>query len=354
MGASAAAVATTAQEYLRLSAESLDKVARFGAQTDGSGALRGYVRAEGGQFAGQLTFDPHGDLGAEQALAMQTAAVSMALRSAIANIQAAVERVEEKVSDIQRRIGAREIGEVVGTYRKLDRLVAATTARGHLLEADWDSIAGAGLNLKRALEAMRAYVSNTVGAIEANASLPKRESAIKRLGDPQRVAGTLRLILVAEQALHLWEYLRLERVRRTDPDHVESALSEARKSMKAQHTRDEELVAQTAEAIATVCTIGALEVHHFLAIPDSRKASNRALDQLEDVARPPAARPSPMCRGRSGGRTCRRPGTRPSVRRSRRRKASWTLPRPRVRRPHAGPRTHVLAEYDVPFLAEPQ
>jgi hypothetical protein len=283
VGASAAAVATTAQEYLRLSAESLDKVARFGAQTDGTGALRGYVRAEGGQFAGQLTFDTV-TFGAEQALAVQTAAVSMALRSAIADVQAAVERVEEKVSDIQRRIGAREIGEVVGTYRKLDRLVAATTARGQLLEADWDSIASAGLDLERALEAMRSYVSNTVGAIEADASLPKRESGIKRLADPRRVAGTLRLILVAEQALHLWEYLRLERVRRTDADHVESALTEARQSMKAQHARDEELVAQTAEAIAIVCTIGALEVHHFLAIPDIRKASNRALDELEAFA----------------------------------------------------------------------
>jgi hypothetical protein len=283
VGASAAAVATTAQEYLRLTADSLEKVRRLGAQTDGSGALRGYVRGEGGQIAGQLTFETV-TFGAEQALAVQTAAVSLALRSAIADVQAAVERVEEKVSDIQRRIGAREIGDVVGIYRKLDRLVAATTARGHLLDADWDSIAGAGLDLERALEAMRVYVSDTVGDIEASASLPKRESAIKRLADPKRVAGTLRLILVAEQALHLWEYLRIERVRRTDPEHVGSALDEARQSMKAQHARDEELVAQTTEAIAMFRTVGPLEVHHFLAIQDMRKASNRALDELDAFA----------------------------------------------------------------------
>jgi len=131
---------------------------------------------------------------------------------------------------------------------------------------------------------MRVYVSTTVGAIEADASLPKRESAIKRLADPKRVAGTLRLILVAEQALHLWEYLRLERVRRTDPEHVESALDEARNSMRAQHEHDEELVAQTTEAIARVRTIGPLEVHHLLAIPDMTKASNRALDELGALA----------------------------------------------------------------------
>jgi len=97
VGASAAAVATTAQEYLRLTADSLEKVKRLGAQTDGTGAQRGYVRGDGGQMAGQLTFETV-TLGAEQVLALRTAAVSMALRSAIADVQAAVERVEERVS----------------------------------------------------------------------------------------------------------------------------------------------------------------------------------------------------------------------------------------------------------------
>ena len=159
---------------------------------------------------------------------MQTAAVSMALRSAIADVQAAVERVEDKVSDIQRRLGARELGEVVGSYRRLSRVVEATSARGELLDADWESIAGAGLDLDRDLATMRAYVTKTVNAIKADARLSKRENAVQRLSDPEGVAGTLRLILVAEQALHLWEYLRIERIRRTQPEHLESALEEAR------------------------------------------------------------------------------------------------------------------------------
>lgn len=85
-------------------------------------------------------------------------------------------------SDVQRKIGASEVGEVVGTFRKLDRLVAATTARGHLLDADWDSVAGAGLDLERSVEAMRAYVSTTIGAIKpsASASLPKPQSVDRR------------------------------------------------------------------------------------------------------------------------------------------------------------------------------
>lgn len=290
VGASALAVAATAQEYLRPTAASLEKLSRFGAQTDSTGALRGYVRGGGGQFAGQLSFESV-SFGAEQALALQTAAVSMALRSAIANVEAAVERVEGKVSDIQRRLGAREIGDVVGAYRRLDRVVAATTARGHLLDADWDSVAGAGLDLDRALEALRAYATRTINAIDPDAGLPKRASAVKDLNDPDGVAGTLQLILIAEQALHLWEYLRLERVRQTDPDHVESAIQEARGSLRTQRTLDEGLVAAAVGRIERVRTIDPLEVHHLFAIPGMEKASNRALDELHafaEAARAPA------------------------------------------------------------------
>lgn len=53
-GASAAAVAAEAQEYLRLTAGSVEKVRQFGAQTDGTGALRGYVRDQGGHFCREL------------------------------------------------------------------------------------------------------------------------------------------------------------------------------------------------------------------------------------------------------------------------------------------------------------
>jgi hypothetical protein len=91
-GMSVAALSVTAQEYLRPTAASLEKLSRLGAQTDSSGALRGYVR-HNGKFAGNLSFETV-SFGAEQALALQTAAVTMALRTAIANVEAAVERVK--------------------------------------------------------------------------------------------------------------------------------------------------------------------------------------------------------------------------------------------------------------------
>src|SRR5690606_17617926 len=130
---------------------------------------------------------------------------------------AAVEAVDEKVSDIQKRVRADEIGEVIGTYRFLQRLVDKTRERGYLLEPDWDQAAGTRRDLYVALEKLRAYVQESVSDIDYQASLPKREEAIKRIASPKGVAGSLQLILIAEQSLHLMEYLRLERIRTTHP-----------------------------------------------------------------------------------------------------------------------------------------
>ena len=72
-------------EDLRLTAASAVKVAQYGEQFDASGALRGLVRGEKG-IAGKLVFEPVSKT-ADQALALHTAAVSLALCSATADVQ---------------------------------------------------------------------------------------------------------------------------------------------------------------------------------------------------------------------------------------------------------------------------
>ncbi|MDQ8043315.1 MAG: hypothetical protein AAGC46_01955 [Solirubrobacteraceae bacterium] len=279
-GASLAAAGATASEGLyRATPETLAKLAEYGPQLTEGGALRGSVRGAAGHYAGELSFDAI-SFGPEQALALQAAAVSLALRSAIADVQAAVEAVDQKVSDVQRRVRTREIGEVLGTFRFLQGIVASTRARGRLLDADWDQVAGVRKDLEIALEALRAYVTESINDIDAGDPLPKREAAIGRIGDPKAVAGSLHLILVAEQSLHLLEYLRLERVRTTDPAHVESALADARQGLADQRARDAALVRTAIERIDAAHHIGPLEVHRVFSIPQLGRASQRATDAL--------------------------------------------------------------------------
>ena len=110
VGASGLAVVASSGEYLRLTTESAAKVKQFGEQFDQTGAMRGWVK-DGNKFAGQLAFEPV-SMAAEQALALQTAAVSLALKSAIADVQKAVEEVADKVDDIRKQMRARLQGDV--------------------------------------------------------------------------------------------------------------------------------------------------------------------------------------------------------------------------------------------------
>ena len=258
VAASGVALASTSGEYLRLTADSMAKVSQFGAQLDQSGAMRGYVRGAGGQFAGQLSFEPV-SLAAEQALALQSMALSLALRTAIANVQKAVERVEGKVDAIDRRMVSRTLGDVVGTFRLLARICEETNERGRLLSADWDAVAGIGHKVQTDLEALRDDAKVRAAEVSAELTIPKRVAkleAFQRRGD---LVDTLNLILVLEQSLHLWEYLRLQRVAQTDSEHVASALAGARRLLKAQTQLDRDLVDSLNAAVEKARVIEPLE-----------------------------------------------------------------------------------------------
>ncbi len=263
VGATGAALAATSGEYLRLTADSLAKVGALGAQFDASGALRGYV-LDGGKFAGQLTFEPV-SLVAEQALALQTAAVSLALRSAIANVQKAVERVEGKVDKINRHLDSRLRGDIIGTYRHLAAVVAATQDRGHLLDVDWDSVSGTRALTARDLDTLRAFVRTKAGEVTRELNVPDRRARFRQFNDETgNVRDLLELILVAEQSVHLYEYLRLQQVRQREPEHISSALADARASLVAQHVLDEELVEALVAAVERGRGIDPLEIHRVL------------------------------------------------------------------------------------------
>jgi hypothetical protein len=108
-------------------------------------------------------------------------------------------------------------------------------------------------------------VRGEVNEVTLDLSVPAREKRFRRfVEEPGSVGDVLRLILVTEQSLQLFEYLRLQRVRDRDPEHVESALDDARKSLKAQLARDEELVNLMLAAVERGRVVEALEVHHIL------------------------------------------------------------------------------------------
>lgn len=280
---SVAAVTTAGGDYYRLTAASAAKLAELGPRFDENGSMFGFVRS-GNQFAGNLRFDQVA-FAPEQALALQSAAVSLALRSAIADVQAAVERVEDKIEDVQRHLRAQLNGDVVGTLRHLERVATATQQRGVLLEADWASVAGIRVDISRNLERLRDYVARQAGDIDARTRLPKREAKLDDFLEPGGGRDQLNLILISEHSLHLWEMLRIAQVRQREPEHVESAIDDARRSLSHERRQNEELVASVMECVDQLRQVRPLEVHRVFSAREMRQTATDIHTSLQEFAR---------------------------------------------------------------------
>ena len=245
--------------------------------------MYGFVKSDN-KFAGNLRFDQV-NFAPEQALALQSAAVSLALRSAIADVQAAVERVEDKIEDVQRHLRAQLNGDVIGTLRHLERVATSTQQRGYLLEADWASVAGVRVDISRNLERLRDFVARQAGDIDARTRLPKREAKLDDFLEPGGGRDQLNLILISEHSLHLWEMLRVAQVRQCEPQHVESAIADARDSLAQERRRNEELVASVMSCVDDLRQVRPLEFHRVFSAREMRQTAADIHASLQDFAR---------------------------------------------------------------------
>lgn len=288
IASSVAAVTSAGGDYYKLTAASAAKLAELGPRFDESGSMFGFVRS-GNQFAGNLRFDQV-TFGPEQVLALQSAAVSLALRSAIADVQAAVERVEDKIEDVQRHLRAQLNGDIIGTLRHLERVATATQQRGVLLEADWASVAGIRVDISRNLERLRDFVARQANDIDARARLPKREAKLDDFLESGGGRDQLNLILISEHSLHLWEMLRIAQVRQREPEHVESAINDARSSLAQERSQNEDLVASVMACVDELRQVRPLEVHRVFSAREMRRTAtdiHRCLREFAGAARLP-------------------------------------------------------------------
>lgn len=155
--ASVGAVAASSCEYVRLTGRSLALLQEHGAvPAREGGAFRSFVFNDG-KFAGNLDWSAV-SLGPERALAIQSAALGLALRTAIKQVEQAVERVEGKVERIAKLVRAERLGTAIGNHRTLSALAARVRSDQSISATDWSSVAGLGPAIVEDIEALRAYV----------------------------------------------------------------------------------------------------------------------------------------------------------------------------------------------------
>ena len=181
---------------------------------------------------------------------LQTAAVGLALHASIKNLADAVQRVENRVDELRDLVRSGQVGEVLGHHRVITeslRMVDAPDSKG-LSQTDWAAVAHLHPHIVSGLERTRFFIRSRMGMIEPGRMVRSRVDAAEKLIDAN-LADALGLLATCEHNLAGWQRLRLDRVVRHEPAHLDSVLVDMESSLALHRTEDQALVDDLIEMI---------------------------------------------------------------------------------------------------------
>lgn len=284
------------RRYVEVSAKHWDTLKRQGVP-DHNGAYMPMIRGGGGKFVEQVRMRPVGSLANGMP---QTAIALAALRLAIQEMQEAVEAVARDVADLRRIAETAEIGNLAGVYRVLANARSQVDETGSITQATWDSIAPHEVTVQQSADRLRALLRRTLEDLPLEADTGERYAAARRLLDEQTIGRSLKLLVLAEQCRLLWRSLKLDQVRRSEPEAL-AGEADAAKAMLADNAHaDQALIAALHAALVALGKVGPLDgVRVFTkgklptAVADLREQVNQFASQREQQLDSWAPDPTP-------------------------------------------------------------
>lgn len=198
-------------------------------------------------------------------VALALVAIETALNQMADRIDAHLDEIEDKVDDILRLASAQRLGDVYGHRRILQRRVKEISERAILTDTDWSSVAALGADLEVGVERLRYHAIQLVSQLRPEESAAKRADQLKVVVKKGMLGETLSLLLVAQQSLYLWQRLRLERTRSTEPDHLEQTVESARTTLREHTDADRELASVLRQLLDRHAALRVTEIHHQFA-----------------------------------------------------------------------------------------
>ncbi|MCU1498536.1 MAG: hypothetical protein JWM47_2489 [Acidimicrobiales bacterium] len=227
----------------------------------------GFVRLFGKGVDGKIS--AHGALkpistAPQQVLSAQMALTTLALTAAIKEVQAAVERVEDKLDVLRDLLDAERVGQIVGAHRSLTRRADKLGFDGSMADADWHSIDDVGIQVEQQIESLRSFVRKRLLSAEGKGDrIDGRRDA---LDDVRELSEALALLVVAQNSLFTFQQLRLARIRDTEPGRLEGALSEAHELIDQHREEDIDLLHRVRAVVDERIDVKALEIHRFMTV----------------------------------------------------------------------------------------
>ncbi len=171
LAAGAAAFLGQSAKFVQLHPEGV-KAIHTGRLIPGTdGCYRMMTRGADNKFVSQLQWK-NANLGPARMMSLQMVAVQLALKSAIAEVEESVRRVEGKVEEVLRLAHANRSGDVLGDRVTIDRVVTYLDRHGSFSDADWDAIAGIGPSVNRTVEQLRHHADRTLGSFDPGQTNP--------------------------------------------------------------------------------------------------------------------------------------------------------------------------------------
>ncbi|BBY37720.1 hypothetical protein MMAN_18540 [Mycobacterium mantenii] len=251
------------------------------------GFFRMMTRGDDGQFLAQLQWRPAA-LGPEAMMSAQMVAVQLALKSAIAQVEEAVRRVEGKVESVLELAKASRAGDVLGNHLTISRMVDSLERYGSLPDAYWDSVAGLGPTLNVTVEQLRDHVRRILASFEPLLPVHDRAERLRNAINDNRLGETLSLLVVAEESLYKWQRLNLARIESTQPEQLLRAIDEARELIALQLREDADIYRNAKEALDRFAKPEAIEGIRFKSVRvlvKQRSALGEELDRFAKARR---------------------------------------------------------------------
>lgn len=283
LAAGVAAFLGDAGKYVQLHPESVDAL-RVGNWIPGTeGFFRMMTRGQDGLFLQQLQWRP-APIAPPQLMAMQVVATQLALKSAIAEVEQAVRRVEGKVDSLLQLAQASRAGDVLGNHLSINRAADFLEKHGSLPDADWDALAGLGPSLSVTVEQLRNHVSRLLTTFDSDLPVKERAEKLRNAVEDNRLGETLSLLIVAEQSLYQWQRLRIARVEATQPEHLQRVIDDARELLAHQLAEDGEIYRTAKNLLDRFAKPEAIEGFRFFSVRELAKQRSVLRDELDRFA----------------------------------------------------------------------
>ena len=274
-------------KYVQLHRESLDALKEGNLVPLGDGIFRLTTGIDAGQLLDVLQWRPAG-LGPEAMVSAQMIAVQMALKSAVAQVEDAVRRVEDKVEAVLEVARAQRAGEVLGNNLTVTRMVDSLDKYGSLPDAYWDSVAGLGPALNVSVEQLRNHVMRVLASFDHTLAVQQRAEKLRNAINDNRLGDALSLLVIAEESLHKWQRLSLARIESTQPEQLLRAIDEARELIDHHLREDIDIYRRATETLDLCAKSQAVDGFRFWAVRDlarQRGALREEFDRFAEARR---------------------------------------------------------------------